>query len=339
MKRWMAIAGAVAATAAVGYVAAWFYAANRFEEEIVDWLNELEGEGVTVGHGEIHIEGFPLALTARITDLVLRNEVEGAKIEAGPIRLRTTIWSPHRIDYDFAGKHALAAGDGARKANVTVSVETGKGVLLLSEGQRWNRVTMTNLRLIGEDQILSIAEMETSDRITPKPLGSTPETVQSTVTVKGLAISNRLGVSVLDPAIDRLRIEMSATGPFLEIFEDGTLVDWANAGGVVTLRDLTLEWGGITLTATGSGGFDSELRPEGALTLASAAFEEKLGELERSGAIAPFVGTLVRRWTAPFIRPPRDGNPSELIVPISAKDGLLSVGGKPLGAVPSLKTL
>ena len=109
MKRWVAIAGAVVAAAAVGYVAAWFYAANRFEEEIADWLNELEGDGVTVGHGEIHIEGFPLALTARIPDLVLRNEVEGAKIETAPIRLRTTLWALHRIEYDFAGKHAIAS--------------------------------------------------------------------------------------------------------------------------------------------------------------------------------------------------------------------------------------
>ena len=339
MKRWVAIASAVVATAAAGYVGTWFYAAGRFEGEIVAWMNDLEGDGVSVAHGEIQLEGFPLELTARIPDLVLHNEVKGAKIEAAPVRLRTTLWNPRRVDYEFAGKHAITVDQGARKAYVTASIETGKGVLLIDEEHRWNRVTATNLRFVGKDQIFSIAELEASDLITPKPLNPTVETVHSDYTVRGVTLSDRLGVIVMNPPIDRLRVEVSATGPFMEIFEDSTVVEWAEGGGVVTLRDLTLEWGGLTLTATGSGGFDSDLRPEGTLTLASTAFEEKLGALEQSGTIAPFVGDLVRSWTAPFILPARDGKPSELIVPISAKDGLLSVGGEPLGAVPSLKTL
>jgi hypothetical protein len=335
----MAIAGAVAATAAVGYVAAWFYGASRFEREIADGLNELEGDGLTVAHGEIRVDGFPFALIAWVPDLVLKNEVEGTSIDVAPIWLRTTLWNRRRINYDFAGRHVVVTDDGENIAQITVTMDTGKGVFLLNEDHHWNRLTITKLRLFDENRILSIAGLETSDRIASKPFDAAGETVQSIYTVTGLTISNRLGVNMIDPQVDRVRLEVSATGPFMEIFEDSSVVEWAEGSGVVTLRDLTLEWGGLTLTATGSGGFDSELRPEGALTLASTAFEEKLGELERSGTIAPYVVELIRYWTAPFILPPRDGNPSELIVPISAKDGLLSLGDEPLGAVPSLKTL
>ena len=47
-------------------------------------------------------------------DLSIRNEVEGARIEAAPIRVRTTLWNPNRVAYDFSGTHALAVTQGRR---------------------------------------------------------------------------------------------------------------------------------------------------------------------------------------------------------------------------------
>ena len=142
-----------------------------------------------------------------------------------------------------------------------------------------------------------------------------------------------------EPPIERVRVEMAATGPFLELFEDGTLVDWAEAGGAVTLRDLSIEWNGLSLAATGSGRFDSELRPSGSVTLVSPGFEESLRELEASGVLPYQFGDLVRAMTEPFIVPGANGGKSQLIIPVTAENGLLSIGGEPMGRVPSLKEL
>ena len=84
MRTGLWIAGAAVALAAVGYTGAWFYGANRLEREIAAWKDEAEGNGVSITHDEVEIGGFPLGLTAVIPDLQIRNEAEGASIEAVP---------------------------------------------------------------------------------------------------------------------------------------------------------------------------------------------------------------------------------------------------------------
>ena len=338
MKKWIAAAGAVLALAGLGYSALWLYGADRLERAIENWTDEVESEGNSIAHDEIRIGGFPFALTAEIPDLSIGNEADGMSFEAAPIRLRTTLWNPSRVDYEFSGKHVLAANQGPRKFRITFEFETGSGVMLQRPERRFHQLNATNLRIVGEGGILTISGLEATTYATHYPHHPESESAKLTNTMTGVSFSDRSGGRLIEPPLDRLRIEVKATGP-LKALVDGSLVEWAEGGGVVTLRDLTLDWAGLTLTATGSGGFDSELRPEGSLTLASTAFEEKLRELEQSGGIAPLLGELIRHWSAPFILPAHDGNPSELIVPLTAKDGLLSVGEEPMGAVPSLKTL
>ena len=102
MKKIILIAGAILALAAIGYTAVWLHGASRLEQAVAAWKEEAEGNGLTITHDEIQVGGFPFALTAVVPDLSIRNEVEGARIEAAPIRVRTTLWNPNRVAYDFS---------------------------------------------------------------------------------------------------------------------------------------------------------------------------------------------------------------------------------------------
>jgi hypothetical protein len=339
MNKTIAIAAGISAAAALAYTGLWLHGASRMEQTVADWKEEAESNGLTITHKELEVGGFPFALTAEIHDLSLRNEAEGARVEAAPIRLRTTLWNPNQIQFDFTGRHALAVDQGLQSFQATLDVGAGSGEVLLEDGRRHDSMNATDLRLVSKDGILSVSRFEASGVALEKQLDPAAETLHGTYSLSGVAFASRLGVKLIEPPIERVRIELAATGPFLELFEDGTVVDWAEAGGAVTLHDFTVEWSGLTLTATGSGRFDAELRPAGTITLVSAGFEESLAELEANGVLPYQFGDLVRAMTEPFIVPAANGGKSQLIIPVTAENGLLSIGGEPMGMVPSLKAL
>jgi hypothetical protein len=75
------------------------------------------------------------------------------------------------------------------------------------------------------------------------------------------------------------------------------------------------------------------------MTLVSSDFEESLNALEKHGLIAPEIGHIMREMAQRFIVPSAEGGVSQLIVPLTASDGVLSIGGEPLAVIPSLSEL
>ncbi len=338
MRKGLAIAGAVAALTIAGYVVAWLYGASRLEEAVLDWTESIEGAGLSIIHDQVRIGGFPLALTAVVPNLRLRDEVAGVTIKAAPVTLRTRLWTPNRIAYDISGKHDLVVSDGVRTRYTTLTIGTGVGEVEYKEERRFDWFSASDLRFAAEQGFLTITAVKASSRTLPRDKDPATLTYQSSAELLEIGFSNLFGVQKVEP-IERMRLEIAMSGPVMEIFESGTLVDWAEAGGVLTVRDLTLEWGGLAVTATGSGGFDSELRVSGTLTLVSSGFQERLVELARTGALPTQMAGLLHALAEPYIVPAADGGLSQLIVPVTAREGLLSVGGEPVAVIPSLDAL
>lgn len=338
MKKGLAIAGAVLALAAAGYVVAWLYGASRLEQAVLAWTESIEGDGLSVTHDEIRIGGFPLELTAVVPNLRLRDEVEGVRLEVAPVTVRTHLWSANRIAYDISGKHDLVVSDGVRTRYTTLTIGTGVGEVEYKEERRYDWFSASDLRLATAEGFLTITAVKASSRSRPRDEDPATLTYQSSAELLEIELSNLFGVQKFEP-IDRMRLEIAMSGPVMETFQSGTLVDWAEAGGVLTLRDLTLEWGGLAVTATGSGGFDSALRVSGTLTLVSSGFQERLVELARTGALPAHMAGVLHALAKPFIVPAADGGLSQLIVPVTAREGLLSVGDEPVAAIPSLHAL
>ncbi len=339
MKRGIATAATVLALALLAYTAAWFHGANRLEQAIADWKEETEANGLSITHDEIQIGGYPFALTAVLPDLSMRAEAAGMSMDAAPIRLRTALWTPNRLEYDFAGKHAFTVTEELRTTLTTIDIEAGSGDVALDGDRRDDRGTAANIRIVSNEGIVTIGRLEFSGFSDPKPADSGTDSFHLVYTLTGLDVSSRLGVKLFEPPIEKVRLDFAATGPFVEMFRDGTPVDWASAGGVLTLRDFAVEWNGLALTASGSGNLDAELRPSGSVTLVSTGFVESLQSLEEKGVIAPNLALWIRQMTERFVVPAGNGGKSDLVVPITATDGILSVGGEPIAPIPSLKEL
>ena len=131
MKRGLMAAAAVLAVVALAYAALWFHGASRMKQAVADWKQEAESNGLTITYAELEIGGFPFELSTVVRDFSLRNETEGARIEAAPIRLRTTLWDPNRVAYEFTGRHSVTVEQGLRRVQTTVEVGAGTGEVLL----------------------------------------------------------------------------------------------------------------------------------------------------------------------------------------------------------------
>jgi len=336
MRKTLAVAATVLVLAGLAYTAAWFYGANQLKHVVEDWKQDAAAEGVTISYDEIRTGGYPLALTAELVNLALRAEGKGVSLQSAPIRLRTTLWNPNYITYSFSGKYGLTVTDGS---HMTVSIESGTGEIRFNGDRREDHDIASNIRILNDKGIVSIARLDISGFTTEKPAATADDTFHAEYDLDGLTLANPLGVQLFQPPIDHMRLNLGATGPFMDIFKNSTVVDWAKAGGALTLRDASLEWNGFAFSLAGNGSLDAELRPSGKLTLTSDGFEEGLQSLEDSGALPPYLGEYIRQITARFITPAGEGTKSKLLVAITAADGVLYVGDQPMGAVPSLNKL
>ena len=338
MRKPLVGAAAVIIIAGLAYTAAWFYGANQLKHAVEDWKQDAAAEGVAISYDEIRTGGYPLSLTAELVNLALRAEGKGVSFQSAPIRLRTTLWNPNYITYDFSGKYGLTVTEGMR-SHMTISVESGTGEIRFNGNRREDHDTASNVRILNDKGIVSISRLDISGFTADKPAAAGDDTFHAEYDLAGLTVANPLGVQVFQPPIDHMRLNVGATGPFMDIFKNSTIVDWARAGGALTLRDASLEWNGFTFSLAGDGSLDAELRPSGKLTVTSEGFAETLESLEDSGVLPLYLGEYIRQITARFITPAGEGTKSKLLVAITAADGVLSVDGQPMAAVPSLNKL
>ena len=338
MKK-LLLAAAAAVVIAAAYTTLWFVGADRLEAAVAEWRANAQARGVTVSHDEVRIGGFPLALTATLTNLEMTAPDGMLVWHASTVRVRTQLWDLDRIAYDASGKHWLTVTRQGQTQQVGVEARSATGEVVTRKERREDHFRAEGLRFQGEDVIVAIEALEGTGFDDKRPAATDAESFGLRYDLTGLSVTDRLGVRMFEPAIDRLGMEMAATGPFLRIFDSGSLVDWADAGGVLTLRDLALEWNGLSFAAKGSGRLDPQLRPAGAITFTSVGFAEGLDALEAKAALPPEFANFVRQLAEPFLTPADGAGKSQLVVPVTAADGILSVGEHALTQVPSLKSL
>jgi hypothetical protein len=339
MRKTLAVVAAVLVFAGLAYTAAWLYEASQFEKAISGWKAEAEANGASISSEEIHIGGYPLALTAALRGLSIRNEARGVSFQIAPIQLQARPWNLHRITYDLSGRYALTLSRESPPALITMDIESDTGKTVFDSERRQDRSTASNVRIVTDKGIVTVSKVEISGFTSQKLTSKTDNTFHAEYDLAGLTASNRFGAELFQPPIEHMHLDADATGPFIDILKNGTVVDWARAGGAFTLHDASLQWNGLNLSLAGNGSLDAELRPSGNLTLTSTGFEEGLQSLEESGVIPPYLGEYIRQIAARFVTPAADGNKSRLLVAITAADGVLSVGGEPFAAIPSLKRL
>lgn len=111
---------------------------------------------------------------------------------------------------------------------------------------------------------------------------------------------------------------------------------WRDAGGTVNLPDLSLRWGGLSLSGNGTLALDKDMQPEGAFTAHLSGFEQALDSLAAAGWIKPSAASLAKLAMGIAAHPGPDGKPI-VDAPLTIQNRHISLGPAKLGQMPELK--
>nr|WP_245215871.1 DUF2125 domain-containing protein [Pararoseomonas baculiformis] len=145
------------------------------------------------------------------------------------------------------------------------------------------------------------------------------------------------GATPLGRQIRSLGLDAALTGPLPGGRNlTNRAATWRDAGGTLELRRLDLTFGPATAQATATLALDDQLQPMGAGTVKLTGAEAVLDALSQAGLVTPRNAALARRVVALLARPPAEGEPPQLEVPLTLEGRSLAVARIPVARMPAL---
>lgn len=313
----------------------WWWSAERLEDELRSWQRAQAGQGRQVSFGGVAIDGYPTHLRLRLASP--RASDASGWLWAGPeVTGRASLWDPQRITLSFPGTQRLEPPSGSPLAPLELAAARAEGLVLLSsDGEvEAGRLRLDRVALAGYvDGGTSAESLELAWGL--EPIAGSAQAAEASgdalpflFRVEGLAMP-----SAVEPPLGRSLERLLAAGRIQGRPPAGppaeTLPNWAAAGGLLDLQSLELVWGPLRLEGTGSLTLDPQHRPLGAGNARILGFERTLEAFTEGGVVEEQIGQVVRFALLALSREDEGGR-RMIEVPLTAQDGVLSVGPLPL---------
>lgn len=307
----------------------WFGVARLLERGAGGWFTAQTEAGMMAGHNGLRVTGFPLRFDLTVTRPHLGDTATGGW-SAPEARVSARAWMPWRVTLDLPEQQVVALpgqevtlSSSALTASLSVSPQTslplagmglsGNGVSLLSS-QGWTvaiaRLSANTLRS-ADDPLTHDLQIEATS-ITPDD-----------------GFRSRLATrSPLPELIDGLRLDAALTfsAPL-----DRTAAQTQPHLTALTLRDATVTWGDLVLTASGVLTTDANGLAEGRIALRLTTWRELVPVLVAAQLIKPEVAPTVTRALEVMAKDP---SAKVLEVPLVMAEGWMRLGPIPLGPAP-----
>jgi hypothetical protein len=324
--RFLTILVAILAGLYGGY---WFIARGAVENGVDAFLQDLARDGWAVSYSSLATTGFPSRFDTTVTDLSLTHPANGVTwatpmFQVFALSYRPTrviaIW-PERQIITLPQDRLVITADGLRaSAGVNVALSLPLDAVTVESGpmtidsDRGIQVGLEQLlfafRRAGPgpadyDLYLETTALRPPVELTTiiDPTGAMPAMVDRVLLDSQLA---------LDQPIDRnMRGQIRITS--------------------LTLRSFQINWGDVSLSASGSLTIAPDGIPDGSIALVAENWSKIIDLALSAGVITEGVAGLIRRGATVL-----SGGTNTLQAPLTFKDGLMSLGPVPLGPAPSL---
>jgi hypothetical protein len=334
-SRLILIGVGLAVLLAAAHTLFWHWMGGRLQEGYNAWAAARRAQGWRIEHEAPIRGGWPLSATLRLP--AFRLSGGGATIPGGmdwtarAVVLRVTMHSPGELRISAGGPQRLRLGT----AEIPFAADrlTARMPLQANVIPRGGEFEVSRLRIgtaAGGVEIGS-AQLTLDSRMTA--IEGEPA-----ITLEGEARDVTLPApTALGRQLQALRLDAALTGP-LPGGRNPTnrAAIWRDAGGTLELRRLDLEYGPATAQAAATLALDDQLQPMGAGTLKLTGAEAVLDALARDGLITARNATLARRVVAVLARPPSEGEPPRLEVPLTLEGRGLAVARIPVARMPVL---
>jgi hypothetical protein len=320
---------------AVGYSAAWWFVAERTRTTIITWLDGLPAEQLSVTLGEMHLGGFPLAV--RWTFARPRLEALWAlgdlAVKAASLSLTVEIWAPRVLqlranELVMAVNHEPTSGSwqfGAEAWSVTLEPGPSQAAGL--------RYELTNLivdqarssgRLVAAQHLATAQRVSGTVRISPRQEDGGPLAVHSaSLDLLGF---NAPAMKYFTPdGAGRVQALVHLGGDLGNArIED--VVAWRDAGGVLDIKSLVIDWPPVDIAFNGTLALDEQLRLLGAGNVDIRGLPGLIDKMAGRGELKNSQATIAKLTLALMTRPAKDGGAPVVRLPLTAQNGRLRAG-------------
>jgi hypothetical protein len=314
----------------------WERAANASRAQLERWIEARRQAGFEISHQGITTAGFPLKLELAVANP--RLDWAGAHPFSwqGPEKLMAhiTAQAPGLLRMQAEGAHVIEAG--GKKISLTLAKADGSldmamqgfaALHLALEGVEVNGAYAQPLRL--PRLTLDAArrfDVAADDLQTPS--------ASLTLFAEQISLPPDLKVS-LGESIAQLNMTLALFGPVPENLKADSLKAWSEAGGILDLKSLHLEWGPLLLDGDGTLALDRALMPIAPFGLKVRGAAETLDALAERGLIEPANYMVVKLALAVLAKEPPDSETGSMRLPLTLQGQDLFVGPARLARLPA----
>ena len=326
-RRFLAVLILLVILLAAGWTGAWYVLAGRVSAHVLAWEQQERAQGWTITQGPPRRSGWPMAAGVTLPDITISGGTQylpgGVVWQADALRLALDIRHPNDLFWGVTGRQTLAVAKG-RAIPFQATTFAGRVALAAGDGPRLFQLHATGLIAAvtatdGTQQPLSIASLDAAETA-DVTADATRNALVVAATMAGVGLPPHL-LPGLDGPVQRLSFDAAVSGPVAQA------TAWRNAGGNLALRALHLVDGPLTLDGQGRFQLDAFLRPEGTATFHLAGLTETVDRLARNGTFTRPAATAIRAMLGLLMRP---SGGDALDAPVSLRDGVFAMGTIPL---------
>ncbi len=343
MPRILRLVAIAAAALAALWSGAWFLVAGTIESRVRAWAEAERAQGTRVAFGGLAVDGFPMRWQLVATDYEIAREGPAPHVLGGA-RFEALIvpWDLSAVPLRLPGPQRLErrAAGGAQGYALRIEAERPDALLRLAPDGRaraidvdFGGVTASVPEIPGP---VSAGRLRFAVAETDPPAPGTREFLTLAFGAEDMVLPRAVALP-FEPTIRALRLELALRG---ERATRGTPAErvavWRDSGGVLEVLRLELDWAPLRVSGDGTAALDARNRPQAALALRIAGHQETLDILVRTRRLPAPQAAIFRGLAAGMARPdPVTGRP-EIVLPVTAQDGRLSIAGFPVAPLPAI---
>lgn len=320
---------------AVGSLVVWWWAEGLLAQGVADWRTQMRANGWTVTAGAATRGGWPLAVTYSLSDVAIAGDAGtvpgGAAYTAARITLRLDPRDLSVLTVGGEGEQSLRLG---ATATLPFTAERLRLSVPLARNQPTTSAALDAKGIAFGAQAagLTIGLLEgnadwsakaTDFRLSAEAITLPPPPAPQ---------------AALGPHIASATVEgsLSGTMPAAPASPEVALTGWRDSGGAATLRHIALGWGPLGVTGQAAFRLDAALQPDASARLRIVGIDDTLTALAAAKAVTPRAAQAAKAVIGLMAHAPEGGGAAGVDLPLTLRDGILSLGMIPLATVGKL---
>ncbi|MGJ8610961.1 MAG: DUF2125 domain-containing protein [Octadecabacter sp.] len=313
----------------------WVVGKSQIETRLADAIVDMDAGDMNVSYGALDTHGFPSRFDTTITDLVVEDPVSRVRWETPIFQLLALSYQPNNVRAYFPQEQVFDI-DGERFTLFTEEMAArGQVSPTASLAFQQAELELLNPRLRTEEGAeLALARFFAAMRLTP----DTTQTYDVFFEARAIVLPEDIRTMVdpqnlQPPVIQSLRLDSDITLSAPIELNGGA--DVVPTFELLSVRELAIEWGEMSVSAIGDVTPDDTGVLNGSITVSARNWQQAMTLAVSTGAITDDNRFLIAGLASNLDETPHV--PDTLTVTLTITDGEMAIGGFPLGTAPLLR--